>query len=238
MYYFLQPALAFFTLLPGLYSPGTDPCAEASTGAADAAVFCRDSVYINAFNGIRQACQSDQKEHVVVFGRDEQHKVISSVITDGTASSGTLKPVNRAFADLHNHPNDTPPDAGDLYGLLDINLQYPAHASRYVVTKSSVVYLLLVTNPGAAKAFNKVCPRQLPAANGLQPSFPAAVVDEFRELKYRYACTDETAMAFILEKYNAGISLLKQFDNGDFKKIRTVAINTSDGLRFSEIYCE
>lgn len=228
----------FVATLLRLFFSAIDPCGEARAGAVNAALFCRDSVYIRALNGIQQAFQSDQKEHVVVFGRDEQQRFISSSITDGTASSGTLKPVTHAFADLHNHPNNTAPDAGDLYGLIDINARNSAHATRYVVTPSSVVYVLLVTDPAAAKAFNDAYPRQLPAANGLQPSFPEALVDEFREMKYRYACTDEIALAFMLEKYHAGVSLLKQFGNGDFKKIRAVGINTSHGLRISEIYCE
>lgn len=238
MFFCLQWTLVFFALLPDSSSPGVDPCLEARTGAANAAIFSRDSVYVKAMNGIQQAFQSDQKEHVVVFGRDEQQRFISSSITGGTASSGTLKLVPHAFADLHNHPNNTAPDAGDLYGLIDINARNSAHATRYVVTASAVVYVLLVTNAAAAKLFNDAYTRQLPAAKGLQPSFPAALVDEFREMKYRYACTDEIALAFMLEKYHAGVSLLKQFDNGDFKKIRAVGINTSHGLRFSEIYCE
>lgn len=115
-----------------------------------------------------------------------------------------------------------PLDAGDLYGLIDINKNNSDHKTRFVVTPDSTVYALLVTDPAVALAFTVKYPRQPPAFAGGPPGFPVAIVDESREMKYQYHCTDEMVMAFILEKYNSGVSLLKQHNDGIFNKIITV----------------
>ncbi|MEO6722993.1 MAG: hypothetical protein ABIN67_21685, partial [Ferruginibacter sp.] len=86
---------------------------------------------------------------------------------------------------------------------------------------SGMVYALLVTDTSALRAFTIKYPRQPPAFVGGPPGFAAAIVDESREMKYQYHCTDEMVLAFILEKYNTGVSLLKQQSNGNFNRIIT-----------------
>ena len=62
-------------------------------------------------------------------------------------------------------------------------------------------------------------------------------MDEAREMKYQDHCTDEMVMAFILEKYNAGVSLLKQDSNGNFNKIITIVSKDGSRLVFSAGSC-
>ncbi len=217
--------------------PYSDPCEDAKSGAARATGFVKDAVFNAAFKNITQAFQSDMKEHAVTFGKDASNNIFSSGITNGSATGGTVPGIKNAFADLHNHPNNTPPDAGDLYGLIDIKRNNNGYHSRFVVTPAGTVYALLVTNPAAAAAFNINYARQVPAFPGGPPGFPVSIVDEFREIKYQYNGTDEMAMAFILEKYQAGISLLKQDSNGVFKKLRTVVSGEGGHLIFTATNC-
>ena len=77
----------------------------------------------------------------------------------------------------------------------------------------------------------------MPAFPDGPPGFPVAIVDEFREIKYQFNGTDEMAMAFILEKYHAGISLLKQDSNGVFKILRTVVSGENGHLIFTADNC-
>lgn len=84
---------------------------------------------------------------------------------------------------MHNHTNNSTPDAGDLYGLIDINKNNNNYDTRFVIILASTVYALLVTAPAAAAAFNLQYPRQPPAFPGGPPGFPATLVDEFREIK-------------------------------------------------------
>ena len=180
----------------------------------------------------------DSKEHAIAFGRDLNSKVICSGITNGNVISGNIPAITRAFADIHNHPNDTPPDAGDFYGLIDINRNNSEYDTRFVITKSHTVYALLVTDHLAAEAFNINYQRQMPAFAGGPPGFPINMVDEFREIKYNHNCTDEMAMAFILEKYDAGVSLLKQDGEGVFRKLVTSVSGAGSQLIFTVSYCQ
>lgn len=208
--------------------PYSDPCEDAKAGADWATGFAKDAVFNAALKNITQAFQSDIKEHAVTFGKDANNNIFSSGIANGSATGATIPNITNAFADLHNHPSNMPPDAGDFYGLIDINRNNNGYDSRFVVTPTGTVYALLVIYPAEATAFNIKYPRQVPAFPGGPPGFPVAIVDEFREIKYRFNSNDEMAMAYILEKYQAGVSLLKQDSNGVFKKLRTV-VSVEDG---------
>jgi hypothetical protein len=99
------------------------------------------------------------------------------------------------------------------------------------------MYALVITNPAAADSFNVKYPRDLSGCLDCSPKFPEAIVDEFREMKYGHGCTDEMALAFILERYNAGISLLKQDSNGSFYKLRTSVSKSGSLLFFTPNNC-
>ena len=214
-----------------------DPCEEAKTGAIHATLFAKDSLYKVALTNIKNAFRSDMKEHCVAFGKDTTDNIIASGISNGSTKGGKVPAITNAFADLHNHPNNVPPDAGDLYGLIDINKNNHDYKTRFVVTPDGTLYALLVTDTAAAFAFTKKHPRQPPAFNGGPPGFPVAIVDESREMKYQYHCTDEMVMAFILEKYHAGVSLLKQDSKGIFNKITTIVLTEGNHIAFSVRIC-
>ncbi len=108
-----------------------------------------------------------------------------------------------------------------------------AYKTRFVVTPGGTVYALLVTDISKALAFTTKYPNQPPAFVGGPPGFPVTIVDESREMKYQHNCTDEMVLAFILEKYNTGVSLLKRHSDGSFKKIITTVSKKSSGLVYS-----
>lgn len=221
----------FISLLPG------DTCEEAKAGAAAATLFAKNSVYQNALIHIKTAFASDNNEHCISFGKDAAGNIISSALSGGGAISGTVPAITNGFADLHNHPNNIPPDAGDFYGLINLHKNNSGYKTRFVVTPNGTVYTLLVTDITAALAFTVKYPNQPPAFAGGPPGFAVAIVDECREMKYRYNCTDEMVLAFILEKYNTGVSLLKQDSGGEFKKMITTVTKTKSGLLFGVGSC-
>lgn len=221
-----------------LFHQKVDPCEDAKAGAGNATTFAKDSVFNDALRNIKSAFISDQKEHAIAFGKDPHNNIFSSGITNGNENGASVPAIINGFADLHNHPNNLPPDAGDLYGLIDINTRRKEYDSRFVVTAPGAVYALLITDTVAVAAFNTNHSRQVPAFAGGPPGFPEAIVDEYREMKYQYNCTDEMALAFILEKYNAGISLLKQDSRGAFKKLRTIISKDAGRLIFKAANCQ
>jgi hypothetical protein len=221
---FLPITFNLFTslLFAGMsFSQKPGPCEEAKSGAAAATLFAADSLYHVAFANIKNAFALDMHEHCISFGKDAVGNIIASAISNGGATSGKVPAIANAFADLHNHPNNLPPDAGDFYGLININKNNPAYKTRFVLTLHDTMYALLVTDAATALAFAVKYAPQPPAYAGGPPGFPVAITDEAREMKYKYNCTDEMVLAFILEKYNTGVSLLKQNSSGNFNKIFT-----------------
>lgn len=217
--------------------PVTLVCLQAKAGAARAGMLAKDSLFLTALKHTRDAFSTDPREYVVAFGRDISGKLLSAGLIQGTAVSGRVPGIAHAVADLHNHINNVPPDAGDFYGLTDLNKSNPGYDTRFVLTAGGTVYALLVTDPAAADLFNRLHPRQPPAFKGGPPGFPEKLVDEFRELKYQYGCTDEMAMAYLLVQYHAGVVLLKQVGPGDFKMLITQKATTGNAIVYSAVDC-
>lgn len=214
-----------------------DPCEEAKTGAIAATVFAKDSLFQSALVNIKNVFATDRNEHCISFGKDAAGNIIVSVVSGGGATSGQVPAIANGFADLHNHPNNLPPDAGDFYGLMRLNKNNAGYTKRFVITLNSTVYALLITNIKTALAFIKKNPPQPPAFAGGPQGFPVAITDEAREMKYKYNCTDEMVLAFILEKYNTGVALLKQQSDGSFKKLITSLVKNKNGLTYNIGIC-
>ena len=215
----------------------TDLCEQARAGAHSMSLFAKDSIFASGLNTIRTAFAADRREHAISFGRDTNDKIFCSAMNNGGPMNGMVPRISGAFADLHNHPKNIPPDAGDLYGLIDLNKNNRGYTARFIVTANGTLYCLLVTDTAEAAAFNANYPRQAPAIRDGSPAFPSNIVDEFREMKYGHHCTDEMAMSFILEKYRAGVVLLKQSADGLFAVLRTIVSGDKDHLSFSAGAC-
>jgi hypothetical protein len=236
-----QPVLfhVFISLFFGsmAFAQKPDPCEAIKGGAVAVTLLTKDSLFPVALADIKNAFALDMHEHCTSFGKDAANRISSSPLSNGGAISSKVPAMANAFADLHNHPNNMPPDAGDLYGLIDINTNNPGYKTRLVVTLNGTLYALLLTDTAMAYAFTVKHPRQPPAFVGGPPGFPVAMVDEAREMKYQYHCTDEMIMAFILEKYNAGVSLLKQHSHGSFNKVVTTVSKHGSEPVFSAGSC-
>ncbi|MCU7550939.1 hypothetical protein OCK74_17595 [Chitinophagaceae bacterium LB-8] len=222
----------------GLAISRLDPCIEAKAALETVTAFSKTDQYVTALNQIQTAFLNKGKEHVIAFGKDDKNNILTSFLNSGAQSNSTVPNMANAFADLHNHPGNHPPDAGDLYGLIDINQKQKDYNARFVVTQNNTVYALVITNASAANSFNVKYPRDLSGCFGCSPKFPEALVDEFREMKYGHGCTDEMALAFLLEKYNTGISLLKQHANGAFYILRTAISRNGNNFSFTTINCQ
>jgi hypothetical protein len=81
---------------------------------------------------------------------------------------------------------------------------------------------------------------------GYPPTFPGTVGDDLAEAKsyiknvmgLNSLIADEMAMAFVLEKYDTGIALLKQGTDGAFKRLRTAQTNSNGTLTYTANNCQ
>ena len=214
-----------------------DPCAQAKSFVEKATNLSKTEVYQTALVVIQnKVAVNPACEYAIGFGKDAQGNVISSDISTGGRSSGRIPAVLNAFADLHNHPDNTPPSSGDLYGLIRKNRINTNYDTRYVMTQGKEVYVFVVTDTVSAQTFLLKYPPQQIA--GYSPLFPDELLNEYREIQQKHNATEEMAMAYVLEKYDVGVSLLKQDKNGDFKKLRTLVLDVNSELIFSSNNCE
>ncbi len=195
------------------------PCTEAEEALKKITAFSKTGIFSIAKDKIQAAFSADGLEHAISFGKDEGGNIIISAINTGNAHSSTVVAVTNMFADIHNHPKGTPPSSGDLYGFIYMATENTLHEKRFVITAGNDVYAMAIVDPEAARDFVIKYPKV--SNPGYQPAFPDSLVNEFNRIRAVYAVKDETAMAFLLKKYNTGVVLLKQADNGIFTCIET-----------------
>ena len=100
-------------------------------------------------------------------------------------------------------------------------------------------YAIVITDLKAAQAFIAAYPADL--SPNYPPEFPQVIFDQIQEIKTTFGESNEartTAMALILDKNNAGITLMKQDSSGEFKPFKTKETTNSDGSKtFSSVPC-
>jgi hypothetical protein len=182
-----------------------------------------DTEFTAAVSSIKTA-STDTFEHSITLGTDSNGKITQAPMNNGTSQYkvkvNTTWP--RAFAAIHNHPNGTPMSAGDIYAAVQLNTKLPDFTTTFLVLPDGSMYALVVTDLVAAIAFVKTYPADIIGNNS--PQFPDSIFNEILYLRGLIGESIEsrtTAIAFILDKYNAGMKLLKQDANGDFNPIQT-----------------
>jgi len=196
----------------------SDPCKTASITTA----LSKNSNYTSAKTSIQTAA-ADGFEHSITLGKDANGAITQAPMNSGNQQYMVSTNYNwpGAIAALHNHPNNTPLSAGDIYASVQLNEKRSAFTTTFVVTNGET-YVLVVTNLALAQAFVTNFPAdQLPNQS---PEFPTVIFNQIENLKPDMGYGIEgrtTAMAFILDKYSAGITLLKQDSSGNFSPVRT-----------------
>lgn len=213
-----------------------DFCQQAKTTVEKANSFTVNFIFSSVLHSIKDSANADPlHEHIVAFGKDSGEKIIASPITTGAESNSIVPIVLNAFADLHTHPNGTPPSSGDLYGLLRQHQKDNSYDMRFVLLPNGNLYAFVISDAVAARTFyEKFPPQQTP---GYSPLFPDSLFNEYREIIYRYGAKEELAMAYMLQKYNSGILFLKQDDKAIFRMLRTVDYESDGKLVFAPADC-
>lgn len=193
-----------------------NPCAAAKATTIDAQSIAYSSAIIDINNA------DPLLEHSITLGKDDNGQITRSPLRSGgryNVPPDTSWP--RAFASIHNHPDPTPLSSGDIYASVQLNLKYNDFTTSYIITNGEV-YAIIVTDLVAAKNFVAQFPAdQLP---GYSPEFPDFIFNQLQVLVTPMGSSIEgrtTAIAFVLDKHNAGITLLKQDSTGNFNPIKT-----------------
>lgn len=212
-------------------------CDKARPFAVIATEFTKTVPFQAAVSVIKSGTNKEpHREYIISFGKDSQGKVTLSQIAQGNKSNGLIPAIPNAFADLHNHPRNTPPSSGDLYGLMAKNQKQSSYTTRYVLTAGGTMYALVVIDTAAVRTFVDQYPPQ--QVKGYSPLFPDELLNEYREIQQRYGVLEERAMTYMLHHYRTGVILLKQDNHGEFILLHTKSIGSGDDRKFMQEYCQ
>lgn len=211
----------------GNSDPFPEPCEIAQTTT----VISQESNYLSAKNTILNA-SSDGLEHSITLGRGASSQVTQSPMNSGgPVSVSTNASLPGAFAGLHNHPNNTPISAGDIYAAVQLNEKSSNFNTSFVFTNGDT-YAIVINDLGAAQYFvAEYPPDQLP---GMNPEFPDIIFNQLQDLvSYMGSSIDGKTMAisYVLHTYTYGITILKQESNGEFKAIEVQESKKTDGSK-------
>ena len=203
-----------------------DPCEESKAGLAKLSILTVSAVFTHSKNKLKELGK-DGREYGLVFGKDTAGNITASAArTSGlknASSSDTDFP--GAFADMHNHPGNTVPSAGDLYSLISINRRQASFDTRITVLGNGCAYAIMIFDPILAANFaDRYPPEQ---TSGFSPRFPDKLFLEFAELKSYFinimgterTMADEMATAYILDRYSTGVALLRSNAAGKFSRV-------------------
>lgn len=127
--------------------------------------------------------------------------------------------------------------------MIDGNKQHNSFTTKYVTLPNGNMYALVITNPARASGFKIKYPSA--QIGGYAPDFPEALADEFNNcysyfnqiLSQSKEDANASALAFILDKYNAGVALLK-YEYGSFNKKGTIQTGgNGDDATYGKINC-
>jgi hypothetical protein len=214
----------------GLYVPpykDLDPCAH----AAEMSTVGQNATFISAKNKILNA--DPNIEHSISLINTASGNIYETGMINGTRYNvEAYTKTQGAFAVMHNHPDNTPPSAGDVYAILQMYNNNNLIRTAYIFTGGET-YAIVLVNPKQAKAFVTNYPADV--APGYSPEFPEPLFDLIDLAKIRgLGSSNEgrsTAINHILEKYNAGIALMKE-KNGKLTPLKATEYIGDEGKTF------
>ena len=204
-----------------------DPCLVAKNVSVDA----KSSTFSSAKTSIETA-SLDGLEHSITLGRDGTGNITQAPIRTGGQNAVAVNTTwSGAFASLHNHPNNTQLSAGDIYASISLNINNSNFTTSYILTNGQL-YSIVVTDLAAAQAFAKTYPAD--ELQGYSPEFPDLLFNQLQALVTTMGSSIDgktEAIAYVLNQYNAGVTLLKQNNAGEFEPIKPEENTNYDGTK-------
>lgn len=225
--------------LPGGSSDNeiTDPCEMAKLSLSTANSLLTDIDVKTKMNDVLKAKINVTNEWAVSVGKNSDGTYSVSNPQEGTADKGNVPPVpsGNYVADGHTHSGDFgAPSAGDFYNMLQKSLTEPYFKTRYVYGNyfgDDEVYVLVIDDSEKAKQFLNLYPSSS-NYDTTSHSFisNSDVGKDFIKAKNYYTggtyintgddyTAESIGLAYVLQKFNTGVSLARMDANGNFKKI-------------------
>ncbi|MCT3650027.1 hypothetical protein HZQ44_18460, partial [Elizabethkingia anophelis] len=223
-----------------------DPCSKAKAPAEKATKDYKSSAVQAAKTATQNAYNNDpagaKNEHVTMI-HSENGNLVKGETYHGNSGSVTGMANSSTVGDIHNHNDDLPPSPGDVYSLMEMANYFQNYRTKFVYTQQGTEYALVVTDIEALRNFLKMYPPNRSIRNGRpMTNFPANMNIEYNDIAFDIndsynKDSFEVALPYILDKYNAGVSLTKMDGNGNFKKINVERSNTNGITTYTQKPC-
>lgn len=231
---------SFYNPKPTKPEQPKDPCEKNNQSKNTANnIFQNNEVKQKMDNVLRNKIGAEN-EWAIAIGQNPDGSYSVSSPLEGGRSSGYIPdvPSGQYIADGHTHRNTGTPSGGDFYGMLHIMAENPHYTTRFVYGEhfdKKEVYALVVVDRDLAKKFLEQYPRDRNYDEDKHDfSTNTNLGEDYHRIKligyrgyYNYNEVSKNnysdraiAMAYILEKYNTGLSLLKADKKGNFQAFR------------------
>ena len=221
-----------------VYDPNyKTPCEESKISLSTANSLLMNIDIKTKMNYVLKAKINATNEWAVSVGKNSDGTYSVSNPQEGNANNGTvpLVPSGNYVADGHTHSGDFgAPSAGDFYNMLQKSLTEPYFKTRYIYGNyfgDDEVYVLVIDNPVKVKQFLELYPLSS-NYNTTSHSFldNSDIGFEYNKAKNFYNqgtyintgddyIASSIGLAYVLQKFNTGVSLARMDANGNFKKI-------------------
>ncbi len=202
-----------------------------------------DSFNLPSFQEYMDAVNADHNhEYSMGFFKDNtDEKHYTDKISKGTENKSGVVLSENAIAHIHSHPDTTPPSPKDIFVTLEAIYKSDVYDAFYTVTKDGTLYAFKVTDRSAARR----CWKKYKETMSIDSNNTFSKDTEFREVwknaqfHFKKLGTNlawEYTIAYLFEKYDMGITLLKKAPKSDTFKVQYLR-KGSDG-RYELVECK
>jgi len=218
------------------------PCAKAKGSTTRLNNLLKNADIAPQIASIKNHAQNANVEYGITITRANANSplVATAPYTDNNCCHVSISHPNDAtfIADGHSHPSAVPPSVVDFYNVLEnaVNTNIPNYTGSFVFASNGSTFALVVTDRQAAATFLAMYPK----ANNY--NFNSKIFNDesdmgidfnniynaFSSGKFpNYSGKDqndalETAYAYIVGKYNIGISIAKTNTDGNLTPLKAV----------------
>ncbi|UTX46976.1 hypothetical protein [Chryseobacterium sp. MA9] len=226
--------------IPNLPLDSKDPCKKAKIPTNNVNTILHTSTISSELNALKQYAANDHYEYgtaIISTGTTiiAQDPYSNNDPNDPGHVTINIPSIGDYLASAHSHPSHgaPPPSVRDLYNTLQSSQQYLTYQSSFVFSSNGTIYAFVITDRDKVTEFLAAYPFSSNTTNeGRIFNDKSEVGKDFLEILENYMTGRlpaysgnsqndglESGYAYILEKYNSGISLAKTDENGNLKAL-------------------
>jgi hypothetical protein len=224
--------------------PVNDPCNGYRNTPSPASISLPG--YTAAVNELTSTLSTDENEKSMFMGVNTAGGLTTTPITGGSGNAANGNPGYPAFvpfAGVHTHPDGVypMPSAGDIYNLAGWNAQYPTYTTAYVISAAdNSTTAIVVTDPQKVAAFLAAHPQSTGLDSRGNWASNTPMWDDFVDAVNTLDTSHNpgspenreawrSAQAYILDKYDTGLTMVMKNADGTFKEVHFVKTTDAQG---------